>query len=139
MPPPDMNSWPLYKVAVQKKEGEEVQCYDIREKDVSELLPFIKRIASFENIADLAFFEVHEVLPNGSIKCLYGDINKTWPTTVPIKHASGIIRRGTKLSEVENKSPDRVYKETIEKRIAPAVKTHSELKVRNVTNEVKVA
>lgn len=104
MPMPDMSDWPLYKVAVQKNAGGQVNVYQIRERNEKDLLPFIQRIVGVAHITDLAFFEVHQITDVG-IRLVYGDVDKPWPTEAKVYNQSGILRQQVSSTSEEKTSP----------------------------------
>ena len=72
-----LKSYPLFKVATQKKPGDEIIIREVRCKDRGELEGFMRRLSNVATISELNVYEVHEVKKDGTISVLIGD-NRAW-------------------------------------------------------------
>lgn len=82
-----------YKVAVQKKAGDPINVFTIREHDETNLLPFIARVQEVNDVKELAHLDVHLQLANGDVQIVYESAPE-WPKNVQVKRNDGFIVRG---------------------------------------------
>lgn len=76
-----LKTYPLYRVATQKKEGENVELRNLRCANLTECLELLRRIIGEKNLGTLAFFEVHELHKDGTVTILI-ESSKDWPRGV---------------------------------------------------------
>lgn len=81
-----------FKVAIQAKEGGTLDLYNWKARTGVDLLVQLKNTYGLDSVTNFKFLEVHEVLPEGGIKVMYGDINRPWPDGVTIKKFEGMVR-----------------------------------------------
>lgn len=82
-----------YKVAVQKKAGDPINVFTIREHDETNLLPFIARVQEVNDVKELAHLDVHLQLANGDVQIVYESAPE-WPKNVQVKRNDGFVVRG---------------------------------------------
>lgn len=81
-----------YKVAFQRAPGAPMQLYTFREYTAVRTLVLIKALANTRSMTTFTFLEVHEILPGGEIKVVYGNMNDEWPKVAV--HVKGDIIKG---------------------------------------------
>lgn len=81
-----------FKIAIQAREGGTLDLYTWKARTGVELLVQLKKTYDLNSVTDFKFLEVHEILPNGGVKVMYGDISRSWPDGVTIKKFEGIVR-----------------------------------------------
>lgn len=97
----------MYTVACQKKKGDDLFVYKVKESNRSELFDFIKRVLMLDSLTAAEFLEVHEEMHDGTgVRVVYGDPRAAWPTGVQVVYQQGILaRKPEPLEKEETKSP----------------------------------
>lgn len=85
-----MKTWPHYRVAAQKASTDDVQIRDIRCPNITELREFLQRIYCVADINDLAFVEIHELMPGGMV-AMVQESDKPWPKNVKETKVPGLL------------------------------------------------
>lgn len=89
----------LFKIAIQAKEGGTLDLYQWKARTGVDLLVQLKKTYNLDSVTKFKFLEVHEMLPGGGIKVMYGDINRAWPDGVTIKKFEGTIREKPEIEK----------------------------------------
>ena len=76
-----LKTYPLYRVATQKKEGENVELRNLRCANITECVELIRRITGVASVQDYSFFEVHQLHKDGSVTIMI-ESSKQWPRGV---------------------------------------------------------
>lgn len=132
-----MDEMRLFKVAIQARPGGNLDMYDWKAKSGLELVVQLKKMYELPSVTSFAFLEVHEILPDGSVKILYGDLNKLWPD-VPVKVHGGIVRGKNVEFEKNNLEKFNVGSAVMETRIDTAKVAEKILEPEKNPNEKDV-